>query len=68
MPRRKKETESAPELDNVLQLAYARQAEELHNAIVEMLVARKADVYTILFVLEILRYELITQKYTELMG
>lgn len=52
----------------ILQAAYSRHAEELHNAMVELLVARKADVYTTLFVIEIIKYELISQKHKELLG
>jgi hypothetical protein len=61
-------TEEKPSPEAALQTAYSKRAEGLHNAMVELLVKEKADVYTILFVLEMIRYEVVSQKYKELMG
>ena len=55
-------------IDTGLQAAYARRAEELHNAIVRLLTKENADVYTTLFVIEMIRWELIEQKQKELLG
>lgn len=68
MARCKKQAEYPPGFDKELQAAYGRHAEELHNAVVEVLVEQKADVYTILFVLEMIRYGVVSQKYQELLG
>lgn len=61
-----KPKEAALSLDSALQVAYARRAEELHNAMVELLVAHKADVYTTLFVIEMIRWTILDNKYKEL--
>lgn len=46
----------------------AKECEELHNAIADVLAARKATVQNTLFVLELIRFELLRAKYEELMG
>lgn len=55
-----------------LEKAYAeertRECEELHNAIAEVLREKKATVQNTLFVLEMIRFELLRAKYEELMG
>jgi len=45
-----------------------KECEELHNAIAEVLAARKATIQNILYVLEMIRFELLRAKYEELMG
>lgn len=56
----------------VLQEAYtkerAQDANALHNALVEVIHEHKAAVYDTLFVLDLIRFELMQAKYREIMG
>lgn len=45
-----------------------RECEELHNALAEVIASKKATVQNTLFVLELIRFELLRAKYEELMG
>ena len=45
-----------------------KECEELHNAIAEVLATKKATVQNVLYVLEMIRFELLRAKYEELMG
>ena len=44
------------------------EAEELHNALAEVISEHQADIYTLLFVLEMLKFEALQDKYTKLFG
>jgi hypothetical protein len=44
----------------------AREAEELHNAIAELLAEHKAELQTVLYVLELVKFELLQEKYKAL--
>lgn len=46
----------------------AKECEELHNAIAEVLREKKATVQNSLYVLEMIRFELLKAKYEQLMG
>ena len=46
----------------------SKDAEELHNALVEVIHEHKAAIYDTLFVLDIIRFELMNAKYKEIMG
>ena len=45
-----------------------QQAEELHNDLVDVLLRHKADVYTTLYVLEMLKYETLKTHYDAIMA
>jgi len=45
-----------------------RECEELHNAIAEVISQRKATIQNTLYVLEMLKFELLRAKYEQLMG
>jgi len=45
-----------------------KEAEELHNAIAQLLVEHKASLENELFVLDLIRFELMEAKYKEIMG
>ena len=45
-----------------------KEAEELHNAIAQVLVDNKAEIQTVLYVLEMLKFELLKEKYAQLFG
>jgi len=45
-----------------------KEAEELHNAIAQLLVEHKASLENELFVLDLIRFELMQAKYKEIMG
>lgn len=67
----KKETQEQRFL-KVLEAAYtkgrAKDAEILHNALVEVIHEHNAAIYDILFVLDLIRFELMSAKYKEVMG
>ena len=44
------------------------EAEQLHNELLEVISSHGSDVYTILFVLEMLRFETMMEKYKNLLG
>lgn len=46
----------------------AKECEELHNAIAEILAEKKATIQNTLYVLEMIRFELLRAKYEQLMG
>jgi len=46
----------------------AKECEDLHNALADVLAAKKATIQNALFVLEILRFQLLRAKYEELVG
>lgn len=46
----------------------AKDAEELHNALVEVIHSQNAAIYDTLFVLDLIRFELMQAKYREIMG
>ena len=48
--------------------ARAKEAEELHNAIGEVLNEHKASLQNSLFVLELIKFELLRAEYEKLMG
>ncbi len=43
-----------------------KEAEELHNAVVAVLGEHKAEIQTVLYVLELVRFELLEEKFREL--
>ena len=45
-----------------------KECEELHNALVEVVQEHKASVQNALFVLDLIRFELMEAKYKEVMG
>lgn len=45
-----------------------KECEELHNAIASILAEKKATVQNTLYVLELIKFELLKAKYEELMG
>ena len=55
-----------------LEKAYAeekeKECEELHNAIASILAEKKVTVQNALYVLELIKFELLKAKYEELMG
>ena len=46
----------------------AREAEELHNALAAVLAEHRAETQTILYVLEMVKFEVLQQKYAALFG
>jgi signal transduction histidine kinase len=44
----------------------AKEAEELHNAIAQVLAEHKAEIQTVLYVLEMVRFEVLQEKYGQL--
>jgi hypothetical protein len=55
-------------LEKVYREEKEKECEELHNAIAEILAEKKATVQNTLFVIEMLRFELLRAKYEQLMG
>ena len=55
-------------LEKAYEEAREKEAEELHNALVEVIHEQKASVYNTLFVLDLIRFELMEAKYKEIMG
>lgn len=55
-------------LQNAYQEERNKECEELHNAIADVLTEKKATVQNTLYVLEMLRFELLRAKYEQLMG
>jgi len=56
------------DLEKAYEGARAEEAEELHNAIVDVIGEHKASIQNALFVLELIRFELLRAKYQEIMG
>lgn len=44
------------------------EAEELHNALAQIIMEQKASIQNTLFVLELLKFELLKAKFEEVMG
>lgn len=55
-------------LEKAYEVEKANETEELHNAIVEIIHEQKTSIYNTLFVLDIIRFELMQAKYKEIMG
>jgi len=55
-------------LEKAYEEARTQECEELHNALVEVIHEQKASVQNTLFVLDIIRFELMEAKYKEIMG
>ena len=55
-------------LEKTYEKAKAEEAGELHNAIVDILNQHKTSIENTLFVLDIIRFELMEAKYKEVMG
>lgn len=55
-------------LEKAYEQARQKEAEELHNALVEVIQEQKASVPNSLFVLELIKHELLQAKYKEIMG
>ena len=55
-------------LEKAYEEARLKEAEELHNAIVGVIQEQKASVPNSLFVLDLIRFELMEAKYKEIMG
>ena len=55
-------------LEKAYEEARAKETEELHNAIGAVLQEQKATTQNALFVLDIIRFELMEAKYREIMG
>ena len=55
-------------LEKAYETSREKESEELHNALIEVIHEQKASVYNTLFVLDIIRFELMTAKYKEIMG
>ena len=56
----------AEELELIYQAAKKVESEALHNAIADVIAQSKPDAQTLLFVLEMVRFECLSQKYGEL--
>lgn len=55
-------------MDSAYKKERANDAEELHNALVEVIHEHKAAIYDTLFVIDLIRFELMQAKYKEIMG
>ena len=55
-------------LEKAYEDARAKEAEELHNALVDVISEQKASIPNTLFVLDLIRFELMQAKYREVMG
>ena len=44
----------------------AREAEELHNAVAQVIADHKAEIQTVLYVLELVKFEVLQEKYKQL--
>ena len=56
------------ELEKSYAKVRAGDAEDLHNALVEVIHDHNAAIYDTLFVLDLIRFELMQAKYREIMG
>ena len=56
------------QFEKVYEQSRAKEAEELHNAIVEVIQSQKASIPNTLFVLELIKFELLEAKYKEILG
>ena len=55
-------------LEKAYDEARQKEAEELHNALIEVIQEQKASIPNTLFVLDLIRHELMQAKYKEVMG
>ena len=55
-------------LEKAYEKARAQEAEELHNAIVDVISEHKASIPNALYVLDVIRFQLMQAKYKEIMG
>jgi len=55
-------------LEKTYETEKAKETEELHNALVEVIHEQKTSIYSTLFVLDLIRFELMEAKYKEIMG
>jgi len=55
-------------LEKAYDEARKKEAEELHNALVEVIQEQKASIPNTLFVLDLIKHELMQAKYKEIMG
>ena len=55
-------------LEKAYEDARKQEAEELHNALVLVIQEQKASIQNALFVLDLIRFELMEAKYKEIMG
>ena len=44
----------------------AREAEDLHNAVAQVIADHKAEIQTVLYVLELVKFEVLQEKYKQL--
>jgi hypothetical protein len=58
----------AEKLEKAYREEKEKECEELHNAIANILAEKKATVQNALFVIEMIRFELLRAKYEQLMG
>jgi len=66
MPRKEIIQKLAEELELKYQAAKKTEAEALHNAIGNVISEHKPDAQTLLFVLEMVRFECLSQKFGEI--
>jgi len=66
MPRKEIMQKLAEELELKYQVAKKAEAETLHNAIAEVITQHNPDAQTLLYVLEMVRFECLSQKFGEL--
>ena len=55
-------------LEKAYEDARAKESEELHNALIEVIQEQKASLVNTVFVLDLIRFELMEAKYKEIMG
>lgn len=46
----------------------AREAENLHNAVAHVIADHKAEIQTVLYVLELVKFEVLQEKYKQIFG
>jgi TorA maturation chaperone TorD len=66
MPKKDVLAQLLAELETKYQSAKKKEAEELHNAIADVITAHTPDAQTLLYVLEMIRFETLSQKFGEL--
>jgi len=54
------------QLEETYKKEKGKEAEELHNAIAQILAEHKAEIQTVLYVLELIKFELLKEKYEQL--
>jgi len=63
-----KKEELFASLERAYEQARAKECEELHNALVGVVQEQRATIQNTLFVLDLIRFELMEAKYREVMG